>query len=389
MPPRRNDASRTGQRPRAGTPRNPGADLSRLPWGLDLGAVRVAEGVRAALACGVVLLANEWLGWPPLVYMALAAFFTCLCDIGGPIRFRVPALLAFTVSGALVWVCFGLLRDPGLPVVLPLAFVGLFCLGMARVWGAGAAAVGNILCIVLVVSVGQPLAMHEAFEAGTMFICGGLWATLLTMVVWRLHPYRPARNAVAACWRRLAELAADQRRLLLEGAGTEAWDAHGRAHRRAVREELEHARTIVLDLVRMRGRLSLRGGQALLRLEACDQIFGSLIALSDLLDGERDPARLAAAETLLRLLRPMLVVLADAIATDANVRAEVLERATSRALAATAADPLLHPLAEAMAERLRIAARLSTPAATCPAGRSARPRRSPGATACWCRCART
>lgn len=368
MASRRIDATRIGQRLRAGTPRNPGADLSRLPWGLDLGAVRMAEGIRAALACGLVLLANEWLGWPPLVYMAMAAFFTCLCDIGGPIRFRVPALLAFTMLGAVVWVCFGLLRDLGLPVVLPLAFVGLFCLSMARVWGTGATAVGNILSIVLVVSVGQPLVPHEAFEVGAMFICGGLWATLLTMVVWRLHPYRPARNAVSDCWRRLAELAADQRRLLLDGAATEAWDAHGRAHRRAVREELEHARTIVLDLVSMRGRLSLRGGQALLRLEACDQIFGSLIALSDLLEGERDPARLAAAETLLRLLRPMLVVLADAIAADTNVRAEVLERATTRALAATAADPLLRPLAEAMAERLRIAARLSTPGGYLPGG---------------------
>jgi uncharacterized membrane protein YccC len=368
MAPPRIDATRLGRWLLGGTPRNPGADLSRLPWGLDLGAVRMAEGIRAALACALVILADEWLHWPPLVYMALAAFFTCLCDIGGPIRFRVPALLAFTGLGAAIWVCFGLLRDLGLPVVLPLAFLGLFCLGLARVWGAGATAVGNILSIVLVVSVGQPLTGHGALQVGAMFLCGGLWATLLTMVVWRLHPYRPARVAVADGWRRLAGLAADQRRLLLDGAGTEAWDAHGRAHRRAVREEIEHARTIVLDLVSMRGRLSLRGGQALLRLEACDQLFGSLIALSDLLEGERDPARLRAAETLLRLLRPMLVVLADAIEADTSIRPEVIERAMARALTACAADPLLRPLAEAMVERLRIAARLSTPGGYLPGG---------------------
>jgi uncharacterized membrane protein YccC len=368
MASRRIDPSRLGQPLLGGTPRDPGADLSRLPWGLDLRAIRIAEGVRAALACALVLLLNEWLAWPPLVYMAMAAFFTCLCDAGGPIRFRIPALLSFTALGAVIWVGFGLLRGFGLPVVLPVAFAGLFCLGMARVWGTGATTVGNILAIVLVVSVGQPLTWHEAWQVGVMVLCGGLWATLLTMVVWRLHPYRPARTAVADCWRRLATLAADQRRLLLDGAGTDAWDAHGRAHRRAVREDLEHARTIVLDLVSMRGRLSLRGGQALLRLEACDQIFGSLIALSDLLEGERNPARLRATETLLRVLRPMLVVLADAIEADTNLRAAVLERATERTLAATAGDPLLRPLAEAMAERLRIAARLSTPGGYLPGG---------------------
>jgi uncharacterized membrane protein YccC len=368
MASRRIDPSRLGQPLLGGTARDPGSDLSRLPWGWDLRAIRIAEGVRAALACALVILANEWLHWPPLVYMAMAAFFTCLCDIGGPIRFRVPALLAFTGLGAVVWVCFGMLRELGLPVVVPLAFVGLFCLSMARVWGTGAAAVGNILSIVLVVSVGQPLTGHDAWQVGVMFLCGGLWATLLTMVVWRLHPFRPARTAVADCWRRLATLAADQRRLLLDGAGTAAWDAHGRAHRRAVREDIEHARTIVLDLVSMRGRLSLRGGQALLRLEACDQIFGSLIALSDLLEGEHAPARLRAAETLLRVLRPMLVVLANAIEADADVRPAVLERATTRFLAATAGDPRLAPLAEAMAERLRIAARLSTPGGYLPGG---------------------
>jgi uncharacterized membrane protein YccC len=366
---RRPPTSRAGAPRRAGTPRNPGADLSRLPWGLDLGALRAAEGIRAALACALIILANEWLAWPPLVYMALAAFFTCLCDIGGPIRFRVPALLSFTVLAAILWACCGLLRQAGLPAVLPFAFAGLFCLAFARVWGTGASAVGNILAIVLILSVSQPLTVPQALEIGGMVLAGGLWATLLTMVVWRLHPYRPARAAVAACWHRLAALAADQRRLLLtDEAGTEAWDAHGRAHRRAVREEIEHARILVLDLVSMRGRLSLRGSQALLRLEACDQIFGSLIALSDLLESARDPARQRAAEGLLRVIRPMLVVLAEAIDDDTELRAPVLDRAASRALAATEGDPLLRPLAEAITERLRIAARLSSPGGYLPGG---------------------
>ena len=71
-----------------GSLRNPGANLARLPVGLDLHTISIAEGIRAAVACGVLILANEWLHWPPLIYMALAANLTCFCDLGGPIRPR-------------------------------------------------------------------------------------------------------------------------------------------------------------------------------------------------------------------------------------------------------------------------------------------------------------
>ncbi|MDT8264434.1 FUSC family protein, partial [Roseomonas sp. DSM 102946] len=165
------------------TERNPGADLSRLPMGFDIRAIRVAEGVRAALACAVVILLSEWLGKPALIYMAMAAFFTCLCDIGGPIRTRVPALLSFTVAGALIWSGFGLLRNLDLPLLIPLACLGVLCTSFVRVWGAAATAVGNLLSVVLILSLDQPLDLATAGEIAGLFLLGGLWATLLTMVV--------------------------------------------------------------------------------------------------------------------------------------------------------------------------------------------------------------
>ena len=347
---------------RRGTPRNPGADLSRLPVGFDLRSIRVAEGLRAALACAVLLLAHEWLGWPPLVYAALAAFLTCLCDTGGPIRQRVPTLLAFTVAGALTWGVFGVLRGAGLAVALPLAGVGIFVASFARVWGVPASAAGNLLSVVLILALDAPLPWHVALVVGGMFLAGGLWATGLTMLVWRLHPYRPARLAVAEIWRRLAGLSADLLSLVRQDSVSAAeWDAHARAHRRAVREEIEYARVIVMDLVRMRGRLSRAGSQALLRLETGDQVFGALIALSDLLEAAPTHARRDAAVVLLRLLRPAFLVLSRATAADKPVRPARLERALATALAATARDPVLARVAEAIADRLRIAAKLAAP----------------------------
>ncbi|MBL8667636.1 MAG: hypothetical protein JNM48_09265, partial [Rhodospirillales bacterium] len=132
------------------TLRNPGADLARLPVGFDLRSISVAEGVRAALACAAVILLHEWVRWPPLLYMALAANLACFSDAGGPLRPRLIALAIFSILGGLIWATFGLLRPLGLPVVVPLACLLIFCTGFARVWGVAAMAAGNVLTVVLV-----------------------------------------------------------------------------------------------------------------------------------------------------------------------------------------------------------------------------------------------
>jgi hypothetical protein len=95
--------------------------LARLPVTVTLRAVSIAEGIRAALTCGVTILLDQWLQRSPLAMAALAANLTCFCDVGGPIRNRSAALLSFTFIGAAIWGVFGLLRGFGLPVVLLLA----------------------------------------------------------------------------------------------------------------------------------------------------------------------------------------------------------------------------------------------------------------------------
>ena len=47
-----------------------------------------------------------------------------------------------------------------------------------------------------------------------IFAAGCLWAVLLTMVIWRIHPFRPARRAVSNAYRSVARLVADLRGLV-------------------------------------------------------------------------------------------------------------------------------------------------------------------------------
>ena len=104
------------------------------------------------------------------------------------------------------------------------------------------------------------------------------------------------------------------------GARETEWDRHAREHRRTVRTAIETARDAVLTAVRTRGPVSARAAQTWIRLEAADQIFGALIALSDLLQDETRAEVRDAASRMLRLLRPVLLLLGEAIVTETAKR---------------------------------------------------------------------
>jgi len=285
-------------------------DLARLPIAVDFGALNLAEGVRAALSTAVLIAASYWLHIPGVTESALAALFACLCDVGGPIRRRVPALLAFSLLGSVLVTLGALARHAGVAVALPYGALVIFFGAFARIYGLQAQQVGMFLCVMVVLSLDQILPdVRSAAMLGGWFLFGGLWATLLTMLLWRVHPFQPVRRALARAYAALAELTHDLQGLLANpDADSVAWEIHARAQRARVRTAIEAARVKILETVRSRGPVSGRAAQSLLRLEIADQLFAALIALSDLLETAAAPDRAAAAH-MIRRLRPLLTVL--------------------------------------------------------------------------------
>ncbi|WP_313898399.1 FUSC family protein [Methylobacterium sp. J-068] len=374
-----------------GTLTQPGLDLTRLPIGLDPRGLSLVDGVRAALAFGLVILLHEWVSWPPLLTVALAANLACFADAGGPMRSRLLVLTLFSLLGGVFWGLFGLMQPLGSLRVVPLAGIAIFACTYARVWGVQAQAAGNVLVLVLCFALDRPLGPDQALAAGLVFTAGGLWATLLALLLWRLHPYRPTHRAVAEVWRRLARLCDDledlasltwpekpETKASAQGGNRQifdrqtfdlqAFDRHARAHRRSVREAIEQARTVIVDLARSRERISDRTAQALIRLEAAEQIFAALIALSDLIEGEPDPRRRRMARRFLRRLRPLLGVIARAIRDDSVIDLARLERAIARGARRLDHDRNLRDLATRILDRVRIGAKLSTPDGYRPGG---------------------
>ena len=339
-------------------------DLARLPIAFNLRAVSLAEGLRAGLSTAAIVAASEWLHRPALLEAGLGALLTCLCDTGGPVRRRVPALLAFSLLGGLLMGGGGLIRSLGLAAALPVALAAIFCCTFARIYGQAAQQVGTLLCVVLVLSLDRSLPdLAGAAELGGTFLAGGLWAALLTIGLWRVHPYLPVRRAIAETYRALAVLTQDLRAVMEARTADADWERHARAHRSTVRDAIEAARTIVLETVRSRGPASGRAAQSVIRLEAADQLFGALIAMSELLESAGTAERDLGAR-ILRRLRPLLLLLGRAIVTDSSAGNDKIARAIAAIAADVArlpAEASLRAPADAIVERLQIAYTLSVP----------------------------
>ena len=320
-------------------PRRP-VDLTLLPLRFEPAGADLAEGLRAACSVAALIALGIALHQPLLAVAALGALLTCFTDPGGPIRARLAPLLSFAVVGALAWGVCGLARAQGLWLALPLGAVLILAGSFARAFGPAWMVVGNLFVVMVAIGLDQKLPPALAADFAALFLAGGIWAVLLTLALWRLHPFAPARGAVAASYRALGRMAADLRAVLRDPAADETtwaspWATHARAGRRAVREALEAARASLLGTLRARGPARARASELLIRLEAAEQVFGALIALAETL--QDDPAPRPAAAAALRRLRPILDLLAQAIVHD---RPATLARLPASIAAMERAAPL-------------------------------------------------
>ena len=314
-------------------------DLHRLSIVYDLHRFAPVEGLRAALVMFSLVAGSELLHLPLLEESALAGMFACIADPGGPVRRRVPWLLGFAALGGVQTLAFSLLRGEPALAVVPIAALWIGVLAMLRIYGQPALQMGNMLTVSLVITLDRPEPLRVAISLGLAYAFGVLWALLMALLVSRIARFEPERRAVARLWEALAAEVGDQRALLHDPTATEAtWEAHARAHRRAVRLAIEAARETVL--VSSRDWAGAIAPPAwVIRLEAGEQLFGALIALSDQLEASGEPDPRAHADRLLRVLRPICLVLARAALSDSAVRLPRLQHGVDTLAHAAAALP--------------------------------------------------
>lgn len=273
----------------------------------------VLTGLRAALVTAAPLLAGHLtLQWPAFVWIAIGGFVAVLVDSGGSYPARALNMAVVTASAAAAASAAALLgHSPGLAIAgaLVWATAGAFL----RVYGPAGANAGLISSVVFTVSLATPVAVDAALARGTAFLAGGAWAAGLGLVLWPLDPLRPARRAVAQCYRSLAAYARVVAHIAEESREEDGGLADGFE---GVRRALEDGRSNLAPGWSGRGLRDPAAERLFVLLEMADQMLGTLVALADVLDRQpTDDARLVLAAAV-REVEPLLTSLATRMEQD-------------------------------------------------------------------------
>ncbi|PTL77281.1 FUSC family protein [Vitiosangium sp. GDMCC 1.1324] len=242
----------------------------------------VKAGLRAAIATILPLVVASVFHLTGAIWLSVGGFNTSFADKGGSYRSRASSMGAVALATALSVLVGGLAgRYPALAI--PMALLWVTACSYAGVYGPAAGFVGNIAASAFVISLALPASsLREALERTGFLLVGALWAMVLSLVLWPIRPYRPARFALGRCFRAVADFAGEVGRLST-GAESAAWQALIQGHHGRIRETLEEARGTLVATRRGRQE-SGRGERLLVLLQIADASFGAVIALSDVME---------------------------------------------------------------------------------------------------------
>jgi uncharacterized membrane protein YccC len=237
-----------------------------------------AAGIRAAIAT-VVPLAIAGAFYPGAeTWASIGGFNGALSDRGGPYRTRALTMLVLMAASACT-VIVGTLAGAHVAAAIPVTFVVALLASLARVWGSAGVSIGTAALSAFVIALAMPgHHLAEALARAGFVLSGGAWAMLVALVLWPLRPYRPARVAVAACYRALAGYVDD----VAQGIAAPAPDGEeSPTSSLHVRATLEQARTVLARMRRGRPGGSDRGARFVAMSDVADQLFGHVVAVAE------------------------------------------------------------------------------------------------------------
>src|SRR6516165_1692928 len=206
--------------------------LRRLHW---------TRGLRAGIAVSVAMIVSLYLG-RPMGWAALGGFEAILVDNGGPYRSRLTTMLTVIVGGAIAGIVGAMSTAPLLLAVVTTAGF-CFAITFARVLSKELASTSVIILVIYFAGYGGLThTLPGAIQNALAFVLGGLWAAALSLFLWPLDPFRPARLAVGECYVILAEFT--------EGVRDTAPDSEDRQQQRRRMNELQRRMRLQMEVAR-------------------------------------------------------------------------------------------------------------------------------------------
>ena len=157
--------------------------MRRILW---LDALQAAA-TSAAPVILAVLLDEPRLGWS-----AIAAFWACFGDPGGPLRQRAGAMLALGLAGG-VYCLLASVSAPHLWLLLPLTFLCCTLGGCCACWDRRPPSSARCCRPASWWRPSCPRPQSSSLRYALFFVAGASWAILMTALVWRRRPGRTPR----------------------------------------------------------------------------------------------------------------------------------------------------------------------------------------------------
>ena len=247
--------------------------MTRVPpaWG---------AGLRGAIATVLPIAVGGALGWPGASWMGLAGFCASTADKGGAYRTRANAMAGVALFGALGAMLGSIAGEVPWLGVAAMVIVVTFCT-LLRIYGQAAISIGTNVIVMYIVGLAAPCSPREAVDRGVAIVAGVLWAMLIALALWPIRFYRPAREAIAAAFRRIASYARDVARLGDEPHAPA--DRHGlfTGDYDAAFAAIESAREVLAAIRSGRPGESRRGERLLVLLEKADRAFARLASIAE------------------------------------------------------------------------------------------------------------
>ncbi len=159
----------------------------------------VSEGVRITVGLTLPAILLNYLGnLPAGIIMSLGACCPIFVDNAGPIHHRRNAMLVCDLIIFLVALATGIVANHLLLLGM-LIFLVCFSLSMLGVYGNRASSVGLAGLFVMVLQMDRGYHGWEVLTNACYLLAGGLWYTLLSLLLYSVRPFKLAQQAIGEC----------------------------------------------------------------------------------------------------------------------------------------------------------------------------------------------
>ena len=249
------------------------------------------RGLRAAVALCAPIVLGDLAGIPNLGWAGLGGFEAILADQGGPYRTRMASLATLSLGGA-AGLFLGALCATNLYWAIPITAAFYFLWSYLAVLGQPFSSAGILVQVIFICGIGAPTRdWHEALNHALLLLAGGAWAALLSLLLWPLDPYRPARLALAACYEELASFLASISELAERAQQRPVlWHRLAQHHQYRIRRAVEQGWQAVAAIRAEHQSETAQGHNLVVLLEHADLLIARTVALAEHLESQAAPS---------------------------------------------------------------------------------------------------